>query len=99
MKYSSDFIFVNELSDFIRMSATQALNLNSNNSTDPLRHNFRTNGVISQNNNKTTMAYSPLALANSINVNNNNSHINNNNSSADNSSGWFSFEKKIIIKC
>lgn len=79
------------------MSAIQALNLNSNSSVDPLRHNFRTNGVISQNNNKIAMAYSPLALANSINVNNNNSHINNNNSSADNSSGWFIKKKKTQI--
>lgn len=62
---------------------------NSNSPTDPLRHNLKVNGIIAQNNTKSNMVYSPLALANNTNVNNNNNHITNNNSNADNSSGWW----------
>ncbi|XP_031641211.1 protein sine oculis [Contarinia nasturtii] len=71
------------------MSAIHAMSSNSNSPTDPLRHNLKANGIISQNNSKTTMVYSPLALSNNTNVNNNNNnHITNNNSNADNSSGY-----------
>lgn len=66
------------------MSATHTLSANSGPSNDPLRHNYKPNGVIAQN--KVAMAYSPLAIANSINVNNNNSHINNNHANIDNTS-------------
>lgn len=83
------------------MSAIHAMNSNSNSPTDPLRHNLKVNGIISQNNSKSTMVYSPLALANNTTVNNNNTHITNNNSNADNLSGQFyrSFcmQMKIVL--
>lgn len=80
------------------MSTIHAMNSNSNSPTDPLRHNLKVNGIISQNNAKTSMGYSPLALTNNINLNNNNNnHITNNNSNADNSSGRSNHTHEFIL--
>lgn len=81
-----------------KMSAIHAMSSNSNSPTDPLRHNLKVNGIIAQNNTKSNMVYSPLALANNTNVNNNNNHITNNNSNADNSSGWWFYYLKLYTK-